>query len=880
MRCALFLAAFVAIATATAPAQDVIRAEPVRSSRHPEPALEPFNFDAIGKPTPTPTPTIIRAEPVPRPANSAAPVPTTPSPTPLPRTAHPQPPIRTPQPSMTPFVPEGQAPGTDLPPPQRPAPGAGTLPSTDEAARLLEYANGLYARKLFDLAIPAFEEYLGTPGATERQMAMFRLAESYRAVGRTADARHAYDNVVTLTGRGEFVGPAAYRLGDIYYQEKDFASALPLFRRASTQNKDPKVVLASKFYLGRCLENLRLNAEARNVFEDVLRVAGDNPFREAARLSLARLFTDARQKENAVAQYEAVAKETSQPDLRAECLVRAGLLKLELKRTNQAATDFSDALAIPEIGEFQEIARIGLLQALYDSGQFEKMIAASEAALASVSDAKRPDLLVLVANARRQLGQHAEARAAYTEIAERYPDSPVADEARYQRLVSMYNADEEGVIAAADEFLAKTSNAARRDQVVLLKAEALYKASNFAAAAPIYREIAASQTLSPSYRAEAALKLGWCLMQLRDFAGAAEAYSAFITNHRASKQLPTALVQRAVAYQQMKDYPRALADFSSVISRYPKARERELALQQKALIHGQLQENDAMAAAFSQLLKEYPKTAAAAQANYWIGWARFEAKDYRGAIGPLEKARDADPDQFFERATLRTMLSHYYLEQREPLAKEVAAYLEKGQSEVPPEVLRWLGLSYYQDRNFAQAARYLAPLAERAEGVLRDDLLNAARALEGAGEHAKAADLAERYLKDLSEPYPRANGLVALARARLSSGQIPAAKSAAEEACSLQPEGRVNAEGRTLLGDIAMAEGNPEEAAKIYLGVSLVFDDPTITPHALERAYRAYLKARKDAEAAKTLNTLQSRYPEYRLAEAPADQASKEIQTP
>ena len=49
----------------------------------------------------------------------------------------------------------------------------------------------------------------------------------------------------------------------------------------------------------------------------------------------------------------------------------------------------------------------------------------------------------------------------------------------------------------------------------------------------------------------------------------------------------------------------------------------------------------------------------------------------------------------------------------------------------------------------------------------------------------------------------------------------------------------------------------------MYVSVSVILDDDQITPRALELAVKAYERAGKSAEAKKTLNTLQSRYPEY-----------------
>ena len=63
-----------------------------------------------------------------------------------------------------------------------------------------------------------------------------------------------------------------YRLADLYYSEKNFNAALPLYRRASVRIKDPKLVNSAKFFSGRCLEGLGQKSEARAVYEELHRL--------------------------------------------------------------------------------------------------------------------------------------------------------------------------------------------------------------------------------------------------------------------------------------------------------------------------------------------------------------------------------------------------------------------------------------------------------------------------------------------------------------------------------------------------------------------------------------------------------------------------------
>ncbi len=161
-----------------------------------------------------------------------------------------------------------------------------------------------------------------------------------------------------------------------------------------------------------------------------------------------------------------------------------------------------------------------------------------------------------------------------------------------------------------------------------------------------------------------------------------------------------------------------------MLANYPGAPEREAALQQKALILGQLDDAKGMAATFQQLLKEFPKSAAAAQAHYYIGKAAFEAKDYETAIAEMNQARQLNKDQYGGPAALRIMSSYFYLKQRDALAKEVDKfYAASPNGQVPAEILEWLGIEFYNAKNYATAAKYLTALSKTGNVTQRETRL-------------------------------------------------------------------------------------------------------------------------------------------------------------
>lgn len=842
----------------------VMRALPVRPP--PQQPEEPAGDVPVREAIPVATP-IPRTPPKPSPA----PVPVTPPASPAPAE---EPAMEEEEPAPAPAAPAEVVKAEKKAPPKKAAlatpelsdpgeirisPGGGRTP--DQAQ--LALADAYYARKEYDMAAPEYQRFLEYyPNSPERQTALFRLGESYRIQGSLNAARNQYEMLLGQFREGAFVGPAAYRLAELYYQAKEYAAALPLYRRASVRVKEPAVAYAARFYAARCMEAVGQKYDARLAYEELVEFKEGNPFQDASRHALALLLKDANKTAEALKHILVLAKTAESDELKGEATVRAGLWQLELKQPTQAAATLKQALEMPGIGKWKEIAQLGLVRMSYDTGKYAQVIADSGAVADVFSAETKPEFLLLVANSQRQLGKFKEALAGYEEILKEFPKSPHAKEASYERLVCLYNAEDEQLVPAIDEYIAANPEAEKHDQVLLMKAESLFKKQDYAAAAPLYASAEKSRGLPSALRAEALFKLGWCSMQTNDLDAAIKAFSEFLDGFRTHKSVPYALVQRALAYQTQKNFTAAEKDFSELIRKHPGTKERELALQQKALIRGQLNDNPGMAEAFETLLKDYPKTAAAPQAHYWIGWAAFEAKNYKKAAEHLSKARDLDPKEYFEKASLRVMLARYQLDERDAVAKEIDLYRKEGKGQIPEEILRWLGDQYFQEKSFENAAKYLAILTAREDAKPADYLKLAKSRLE-LQQFAVASQVLTKYLTQVKEPPSRALGLLDLAGAQIGTKDFAGAQKSVDEAIRLQPEGRLTGEARIVAGDIKAAQGQWEDAAKLFSSVALILDNEEVTPRAMEKAVNAYKRAGKEPEAAKELNKLLSRYPEY-----------------
>jgi TolA-binding protein len=778
--------------------------------------------------------------------------------------------IRRAQPFIEPPVPRALPIDEATPPPD-------DRPSTPEQPtdkRQLEYANALFTRKMYDLAIPEYEKYLSDyGGASGRANAYFGLGESYRLLGKNGSARTNFQKVLDEFGDSEFAGPAAYALAVLAFSQKDFTAAQPLFHRAAAKSKDASVALSAKYFEARCLESTKRADDALMLYLQV--AEAKSQYREDARTTAGAMLLARGRRTDALKQYEALASEAEKPAAKAEAAVRAGLIALDLAVADRAKIDSAMAekarvllqkgRAASDSGKWKGVAQAGLLRLEYQTGQFAQIISDYKKSAEQLPDEAKPEAMLLVGNAHRQLGHAQEAERIYREIIEKFPSREEAKDARYQRLINIYNSDPNAVIAEVDDFLKTNPTSERADQAKLLKAEALYKQQRFAEAAPFYEELRASQ-LAPKLRAEAAYKQGWCAAQMKDGARAIEAFSYFIKTFPDNPQTPIALTQRALAYEQSNNMDAAIADLNFLISNYPSAKEREAAIQQKALLLGELNREPEMAQTFQQLLKEYPKSSAVAQANYYIGKAAFDGKEYKRALTSLDAARRLNREQYYNPATLRIILAHYYLRDRKTATSEVDTFLAStGNTNVPPEVLEWLGIEYYNDKNYLLAEKYLGVLGriENPAGVKPDFWFYLGDVAGKLKHYDEAENAYSHYLQSSTDAAGKAKALLALGVTKISAHKPDDAEKIAAEIMTLQPEGKVNAEARLLAGDVQFERQRFEDAGKAYAGVALLYDDPAITPRALNKAADAYRRAGKTEEADRVAKQLRDRYPNY-----------------
>jgi len=730
----------------------------------------------------------------------------------------------------------------------------------DPARRAFEQANAFYGQKMHDLAVPKYQEFLATaPRGIDRQAAWFRLGECRRAEKRTAEAAAAYRQLLSEFNSGEFLGPAAYRLGEIQFGGRDFDGAAASFRLAAHHVRDAKLRLAAKFFEGRALEAANRTAEALSAYREVAAQKENNPYRERAVFDLAEADARAGLTDSALRQLRGLAETAQNPVIRTSAAVKAGLLAIDQRDFETARPLLEMGAANQELANWRAAAQAGLVRLEYESENYPAAAKLADEILPLLPAGAQPDVLLLAANARRQMGEQARALALYDRLVVDYPGSTAARDAGFHRLVSLVAQQDPRSLAQIEAFLQSSSSEDQRAKAELLKAELLFGQDRFAEAAELYRKASTARG-TERYRPDALYKLAWCQLQAKAYDDAVEVLTRFLLQYPRHPFAGSAYAQRAVAQLETGDQVAALADFEAVIDRYRDAKEREDAMTQRALLLGNLQRPAEMAAGFERLLAEYPGTKAGAQAHFWIGYAASDAGQHREAIAPLEKARELDPGKYGERATLRLLLSHYQRQDRAATGREAKTL---GPEKAPAEVREWLGMTALDAGDHATAAEFLAPLAGL-DGATPELRMSLAQAQLGAGQNEAARATLDNLLPKVHEPRVKARAHLIMADVLIALRDGAAAKAQAEEAQRLQPEGRLNAEARLANGRALFAQDKFDDAARAFMAVALLYDEKDLTPQALVLAEQAYRRADNTGDADRAREELQRRYPDFK----------------
>lgn len=730
----------------------------------------------------------------------------------------------------------------------------------------------------FQRAEEIFSRYFRDfPQHPNAKPAQYYMALCLYHSGKLEDAKRGFWSIVNAQNTGSYVAAAAAVLAQDAFQAKDYASAALLYRRVSAN-----AVRATDRQRGYYFEALSLHYmnRAEQALEAYMKVLNDpeaatSSYLAYARQAAASLLLQTGKAQEALSLFQEVMDSTAPEKSRAECSYLAGLAALQLSQFDAAERYLQSVLSQskPEWQEYHGPALTSLMQLRFNQKRYRDVVQLFERELPTETGEPHARRCFYAARAYMQLQEFRQAIPLLVTVQKELPQSELAFEAAYQRLLCFYKIDGVHVAEQVDAFLeihGKThAEHPSLHAALMMKAGALQNQKKYKEAAACYQQIDVS-LIASNNKANLLYQKGMCLVQAKD-AAAIKSLSQFIKDYPQDERVSEAIAQRGLALLDSGDRVAALSDFENLIQRKSSAELSAFAWQQAAVVKKLNNDLPGMVECYRRLLAEFPDLPLAAQANahFYMGYG-LNKQQQPEAIDHLKKARELDAKTYGSRAGLLLISSYFLKEKMEPLAEEIDLAIESGYSDqITPALISWAGTQVLAQGKGEQAARFLMLIASPSEprSTPREVWRNLAKALILMRDFQRALKPIDNVLAVEEQATARADAFLDQARCHAGLKNWADARRSVEACLKLRPQHALEAEANLLFGDVCMAEGKPEEAKQKYAYIATTVDDQRLRPLALFKIIAALEANQEKNLAEKYRAELKEKFPQW---QAPA----------
>lgn len=736
----------------------------------------------------------------------------------------------------------------------------------------MRFADGIYLRGFYETAVGEYLVLLRDyPASLHVPAALYRAGECYRQMGNQTGAERFYQRVAAEYPDSEQAPRAQLRRAEAAIAAGRYADALPLLQAVGSAQPAAETAAAATYYLGfaRWKSGDRRDAEA--AYAQILKDHGQSPYAAYAALDLVELHAGETGTETNVAAWcEQAVAAAATPAVKAEALFRWGDWAYRQERY-QTAADVLQTLQVELPGEPR--ARDALRAAgwsLYYLDRAPEALAMADKQLAVAPDAESAAAaLYLRANCLRKMNRDGEALGDYERVAREYPGTSFAGRAAYEIMATHFKRGEwEPALVAAPP----QPDAANAADVLWMRAESERALGRVDLARGRYETLVREFPKAPQ-AVPALLRLGEMARAAGQWQDAARLFRRVAEEHPRHEAVPAALQASALARQRGGDAAGALADWDALLSRKPDENMAAEARLQKALVLVELKKRQQALEVLDALVRDRPDGMAVARAQYWRGALLADREQWESAENALRASLSAGPDaQTASLARLRLAVVLQRQGRLDEAADQIEPLLADDRLVADNSALvEWLAHRRFDQGQYErtrQAAQVLAANAREASwrqigwywaGVAQAQLGNEKAALE----------MFEKAVAEKAETREGAEAQLLLANLELKDGrseEAAARYAAAAEAATGEAALDLRVRAYFGLGEAAEAAGQPEQAARHFLSVAVLFDDPEWTPHALYRAGRLFGQLGKPAEQAGAWQELKRRYPESSFA--------------
>jgi TolA-binding protein len=750
---------------------------------------------------------------------------------------------------------------------------AGSKPGPEADEARFGLANARLYQGRYDLARRQFEEFLkAAPDHPNARTAWYRVGETAYMLGDLPAARKAFETFTGGPNRHRHLETAWPYLGDVCFRQRDLPAARRAYEQALAAYPEGRLADRARFGLGRTLALQGESDAARNILKG-LADRGGREWIDRAWLQIGLVESGAGRFEDAVAAFETLERVAPKSPLIAEERFNRAEALARLDRRDEAEA-LLRALMADAPQNLAAQAAFGLGTSQLERGRADEALTTLDGALSRFSKTPMATaLLFRSAEAALKRGQATDAKARFLKAADADPKDPWADDAllRAARL-ALDARDHAEARRLASAFPGRFPDSPLRADARLVEARAALAEGQPKEAIKLLSGLLDEDRPSPETAQASRYYLGLAYRADGQSARADEILEA-LARTPAAPAAADAQFLVGQGHIEARRYAEAVSALERYLAGKPKGDVADYALAHLAQAHLELGQPELASKDLDQLAERFPKSKSLPPTRLRLAEAALAAKQADRAAELFRLAAEGDDPALKPRAL--SGLGWASMEGGKPAEAAAAfgALLDTSPDDpLAPEAALVRGQALEAAGQTDEALKAYARAAEAYPKSSQGSLATLARArLLVASKHpAEAAEAFERYLGNRPDPSTAPSGealaglLAEWGWALVSAGKTAEADRIFTRLLDEFPESPHAADARFNLAESAHQARKPGEVVTLLMPV--VAEGSKATPRLIESALYRLGRTQVEQEdwpaATKTLDRLITEYPD------------------
>ncbi len=521
----------------------------------------------------------------------------------------------------------------------------------------LDFADGLYSRKMYGSAASEYEKFIQsnpeTTDAVEASVAYFRLADSYYFLKKYPEAIRYFEAFRSKFPQDSKSPAALFRIGTAQYYLENYPAAERDFLEVIKNEATPDLKSGSFFYLAKIYQSRGKLDKAVWRLEKLIQKYPDTEYAVYAELLAGDIYYFKKKYPEAKAFYQKALSGNgdylAKSPMRFDINNTFAVLAYETKDPESALASLAKTLQDPQAPEAVKLKASTIqtyirAEAFRENGRFEEALAGYEEVLKTKDTIYFKPSLYQAGFLSLKLKKNDQARQYLSAYIQAYPISSEAGRASLEKI--QIDLDEEkfsDAVQGAAAFLEKYPQSAFRDVALYRQAMGLMGLKDFNAAAPVFEQLITefkSSTLYPEALYGAAAGFD-SVGQIEKAIGY---YEPFTQTYPSHALYPDAILRLGFLYVQEKNYEKAARLYEDILLNKPNITvESDTAFWviRYNLDHSRY---EPMKAILQTLPKRYPEETLMHETDFFIGESLMGLKNYTEAAKYYAKSVEDKAD--------------------------------------------------------------------------------------------------------------------------------------------------------------------------------------------------------------------------------------------